>query len=518
MQMKTIEQYKKEFLEFDLPIDSYKSSPDKLKPYLVLVKAFISDYPEEELGKEQYGKVAAIMYFIFIHTIHDDILLFSDELNEFKAYNKLHPSASKSFIAARSMHSINNRDLNYVYREMNVTYAEIYFLCGELMSMRNFHDQAAKEFKAYYELTGDYKSFSEILNPPLSNLHIEDYHCIQNIKIDGIQESKEIYFLGENGVGKTLLLQWIIESVNFEDRDPDGFIFKYSFFNLFAYGTSRNRTGLITDEYFDKTGFGTLFDRNIRLTDVEWWLKDIQRKELLKTTYISLNAVTELLQEVINFDEKAELKIEYNPKADKFVFIEKETEVEFEHIADGYRSVLIWLCDLLRRLTENQPYINKLEDFYGIVLVDEIDMFLHPKWEYTIVQKLRKKLPNIQWFLTTHSPLLVLGASKDAVFYKMYKEGGVTKVSEQWKHSDIDNFLANAILTSPLFDLDTARMREFNEEEKDLDTNSNYFISKIEQNIIKGKEKRRKEGKTYFSDDEVQSIVREAMEKFKTKE
>jgi len=69
-----------------------------------------------------------------------------------------------------------------------------------------------------------------------------------------------------------------------------------------------------------------------------------------------------------------------------------------------------------------------------------------------------------------------------------------------------------------LFDLDTARMREFNEEEKDLDTNSNYFISKIEQNIIKGKEKRRKEGKTYFSDDEVQSIVREAMEKFKTKE
>jgi len=374
------------------------------------------------------------------------------------------------------------------------------------------------------------------LNPHLNKISINDIFCLKNIEINDIEKCNEIYILGENGVGKTVLLQTIIkgilrqtDNIEISYTNGEGFYEADENLNLFAYGVSRFRTGLIKDEDFDNSGFETLFSRNKLLIDVEWWLKDIQRKESLSKTNtsiltignsdsskIGLKIITDLIKDVVNFDNSNDLNIAFDFQKDKFVFIEKGTITDFENIADGFRSVLIWLCDLLRRLIENQPRVEKLEDFYGVVLVDEIDMFLHPKWEYSIVKKLREKLPNIQWFFTTHSPMLILGASEDAVFYKLYKENGITQISEQWKCSDIDNMLANAILTSPLFDMETARMRVFEESNKEIDTSSNFWYSKIEKIIKQEKNKQKNEGKSYFSEEEIQDIVSKAISKIKT--
>jgi len=355
---------------------------------------------------------------------------------------------------------------------------------------------AANEYETAVELGIDYNPFIADLNPPIYSIEIANAFCIKNIKIDNLDDCKEIYFLGENGVGKTLLLQSIINRMNGEEVGInltwEKLYADFEYLNFFAYGVNRFRTGLINDEDFDEEGYGTLFNRNAKLIDVEWWLKDIQRKESvgknplsilttgeMKASKISLKTITDLITHIVNFDATADLKIAFDLEKDKFVFIERDTPINFENVADGYRSVMIWLCDLLRRLIENQPYIENLDEFYGVVLVDEVDMFLHPKWEYTIVKKLREKLPNIQWFFTTHSPMLILGASEDAVFYKLYKENGITKISEQMKCKDFDNLLSNALITSPLFDMDTARMSSFAKSEKELDTSRDYVESRL---------------------------------------
>jgi len=75
--------------------------------------------------------------------------------------------------------------------------------------------------------------------------------------------------------------------------------------------------------------------------------------------------------------------------------------------------------------------------------------------------------------------MLILGASEDAVFYKLYKENGETKISEQMKCKDFDNLLSNALITSPLFDMDTARMSSFAKSEKELDTSRDYVESRL---------------------------------------
>ena len=316
----------------------------------------------------------------------------------------------------------------------------------------------------------------ETKNIFLKDISIEKYFSIENIIMENLSDKKEIYFVGENGVGKTILLQAILKSIRTNDFSNVKVEFKNTnkppvsdYPNIFAYGVGRFRTH---DYEIDKTGYGTLFDRqNINLKNPIQWLKDIDRLELKKLGKLKLEDVIKMLTDILNIEKPYNIEI----KADKenFIFKEQGTTVNFSELADGYRSVLVILSDLIMRLSENQPDISDISEFKGIVLIDEIDMLLHPKWEYKIVRQLRKKLPNIQWFFTTHSPMLIMGASDNAVFYKLYKENGISKISEQWSSNDITHLMANGLITSPLFNMPTARMKSLKNSEN-LDTSQNF--------------------------------------------
>ncbi len=162
----------------------------------------------------------------------------------------------------------------------------------------------------------------------------------------------------------------------------------------------------------------------------------------------------------------------------KVNFIEKGSTVTINELSEGYKSVIIWVSDLLSRLIKLQPHIKEIKEFRGIVLVDEVDLHLHPKWGYSIVEKLRKWFPNIQFIFTTHSPTVILGSSEDAIFFKIYKEEGVSKISQPV--DNIENLMANSVTTSPLFNLPDARARNSDEN---IDTSDDFLYTKIHKEI-----------------------------------
>ena len=88
-------------------------------------------------------------------------------------------------------------------------------------------------------------------------------------------------------------------------------------------------------------------------------------------------------------------------------FIEKGTKLNFDQLSEGYKSIIIFVSDLLNRLQLNQPNIDNIKNLHGIVLVDEIDLHIHPKWQINMLPTLAKALPNIQFIVTSHSPLVV---------------------------------------------------------------------------------------------------------------
>jgi AAA domain, putative AbiEii toxin, Type IV TA system/AAA domain len=75
-------------------------------------------------------------------------------------------------------------------------------------------------------------------------------------------------------------------------------------------------------------------------------------------------------------------------------------------LADGYKSSVLWITDLIGWALTFSPRRKSTEGIRGIVIVDELEQHLHARWQRTIVDDLRKLFPRVQFVATTHSPLI----------------------------------------------------------------------------------------------------------------
>ncbi|MCX7049143.1 MAG: AAA family ATPase [Candidatus Sumerlaeota bacterium] len=90
----------------------------------------------------------------------------------------------------------------------------------------------------------------------------------------------------------------------------------------------------------------------------------------------------------------------------EYLYEKEGMRIPFPALSDGYRAYLGWIGDLLYHVCQTCPPRKKLTENKGIVMVDEIDLLLHPNWQRTVLQTLSRTLPNIQFIVTSHSPLV----------------------------------------------------------------------------------------------------------------
>lgn len=81
--------------------------------------------------------------------------------------------------------------------------------------------------------------------------------------------------------------------------------------------------------------------------------------------------------------------------------------LDLTQLSDGERSFLALICDLGRRLALANPMLENPLHGSGVVLIDELELHLHPKWQREVSDKLRMTFPNIQFIATTHSPFVI---------------------------------------------------------------------------------------------------------------
>lgn len=382
----------------------------------------------------------------------------------------------------------------------------------------NFHKALGvnqKQFKAWLEgIPFDSHYINRVV--------IDNFFSIKEIDLN-FQDSKEIYFLGENGDGKSLILMALYlafngnyittktdqektgKAVDILRKNKSSRLRGYDEFdkeynpqqanyieNIYAYGTHRGRYSSDTPEEY---GFMSLFDFNKTLNDPITWLKNQKLLELEslhnEEESIGFRFVTDELENM--FYELLEKNVKVEIQGTDVYFIEKGYKLSFEQLSEGYRSVVIFVCDVLYRLSANIGKNKDLKSIKGVVLVDEIDLHLHPKWQQVIIKRLRSLLPNIQFFFTTHSATIIQGASNDAIVYRVYRENGETKVSEPYLRKDLNHLMINTLLTSPLFGLGDSRLDTNNEY---ANTDDSYLLYKINNQLKNRLEAQKKQVKT----------------------
>lgn len=83
--------------------------------------------------------------------------------------------------------------------------------------------------------------------------------------------------------------------------------------------------------------------------------------------------------------------------------------LKVELLSDGIRSILAMVGDIAYRCIKLNPHLglNAAKETQGVIMIDEVDMHLHPAWQQTVLVDLIKAFPNIQFIVTTHSPQVI---------------------------------------------------------------------------------------------------------------
>lgn len=127
----------------------------------------------------------------------------------------------------------------------------------------------------------------------------------------------------------------------------------------------------------------------------------------------ALSRITTLIRDICDLD--FEFRLERSPFA-VTMRINGDT-IHFDGLPDGLKSIISWVADLSLRL-EAIPWREQCDVFSQpvILLLDEVDIHLHPKWQQKVLPAIQTLLPNAQIFATTHSPFVV-GSVQDAWVY-----------------------------------------------------------------------------------------------------
>ena len=139
----------------------------------------------------------------------------------------------------------------------------------------------------------------------------------------------------------------------------------------------------------------------------EKWFKKLSFSELQKKQNLpALDAIKESVMTCIP-DAK---RFYHDTDEDQIMLdLEEIGLMPFDYLSDGYRNMVAMVADIAHRASRLNPHYGAgaAKETSGVVLIDEIDLHLHPKWQRRVVEDLQAAFPKLQFIATTHSPFIL---------------------------------------------------------------------------------------------------------------
>ena len=179
------------------------------------------------------------------------------------------------------------------------------------------------------------------------------------------------------------------------------------------YGVKRSVTDIPlkfpnTDNQLSSATYKDWLDSKASYRDIFPWIRGEEdyENELRIDNPDARDRGLEALREAMRsiFPEYTDIRVRRKPHLE-VVLKKHNEELLLSQLSDGEKCYLALVLDIVRRLTIANPK-GEILNGEGIVLIDEVDLHLHPSWEATVMPKLHEVFPNIQFIVTAHSPLV----------------------------------------------------------------------------------------------------------------
>ncbi len=369
----------------------------------------------------------------------------------------------------------------------------------------------ANEFKARDLKIKKYLEFRDMENREqfeahskpsrISSIQISGYQGIQSTAIRNLPfDTQWIFLTGENGSGKTSILKAFATVLGYrlldrkETEESPDFEATVTFHNgpndgsytrvknigcnkrfplvsaLVLFGPNRliSNKGRVAAEpltvSLKKEGiFKPLWEFEYRMLDIEQqflaWLQEGKKgkHELEKRIYfiqVLLSKVVPGLYDIrFNFEDpsggrNSSFGTKYIIRKNEY---SEEEEKYWQQLPSGTRSVFAMVSEMLIRLYHFQKEIIDPSELRGIVIIDEIDLHLHPNAQRQLIIDLSEAFRSVQFIVATHSPIPLLGAPKNSCFFKVERDNADGIELVDLNDIDVYHLMPNALLTSDLF-------------------------------------------------------------------
>ena len=119
-------------------------------------------------------------------------------------------------------------------------------------------------------------------------------------------------------------------------------------------------------------------------------------------------------------------KVFYDKKREELIYIDGEEILPIRLLSAGYQSLIWMVFEISYRMSVLNPNLleNTNKETDGIVLIDELDLHLHPRWQWKVVLALQSVFPKVQFIATTHSPIII-SSCKDERVISLKENGAV---------------------------------------------------------------------------------------------
>lgn len=152
-------------------------------------------------------------------------------------------------------------------------------------------------------------------------------------------------------------------------------------------------------------------------SNIKSHLNQIIRMEIQQLKNINngseLNIVTKAIEQFV--PNYSNLRVERSPRP--HMLIDKKGEIfNLDQLSDGEKNLIALIGDIARRFAIANPNHSNPLNCEGIILIDEIDLHLHPSWQRMVVPKLLEVFPKCQFFISTHSPQVISHVRHQQIF------------------------------------------------------------------------------------------------------
>lgn len=175
----------------------------------------------------------------------------------------------------------------------------------------------------------------------------------------------------------------------------------------------------------------------------------------------------EIIDKVINIfmDGYTDIEVQLEPMID-LIIKKNDKKISVMKLSQGEKTLLSLVLDIARRLIILNPSLDNPLTGSGIVLIDEFDLHLHPLWQRHMAKNLINTFPNCQFFLTTHSPIVLSEVDRKHVYILSNTESGHTVID---RPSQTFGLTANEILNELMTPDDISQLVRSQYVEKELE-------------------------------------------------